>query len=369
MKNAEKIQSYLRLAMARRGPENPYGIPEEVKISISEALSIIGSKDANYRKSSLYRQRDRIVDNDLCELLRLCVRFEGLLSPVEEFVMATSGFPLQERLVPIHSRLKVDRRKSMLGTLLWTCENFGWPMSELNGKPMSPLLQINLRELRPYLLEFAQFPDLIVQVWGDDIWPHVRTIPLSVIEKSNPNVGTQNWNNEHIYYGVTENSSGSFMDLETVGERIIYGEYLGIGERLPFAYCRDTFRPWRVRSEIESFIGSLDICEPEYSPILFAALFELEEIFYHLMDQFEETTERFRSPDGHFFGDVALRQSSYSEYFGLSLDDPEGGWRLLYQPSNRCISLPGLTILFDGNMALFWRVKDGRFDFQAVADR
>ena len=121
--------------------------------------------------------------------------------------------------------------------------------------------------------------------------------------------------------------------------------------------------------EIEKFIKSSIEGESEYGPVLLNSLSVIDDIFLQALEKFEQRDSYTLYSVGRFFGDSDLRQTSYLDHFGSGSDDPEGGWTLLYQPKNRCIDLPGLSILFDGNMSLFWRVKNGIFEFDAMADR
>jgi hypothetical protein len=103
---------------------------------------------------------------------------------------------------------------------------------------------------------------------------------------------------------------------------------------------------------------------------------DASEAMQYLSDAFEEEMEEFDANYtvgdtglGYFFGDLKLRQSSYSGWFSDRVNWHGGGWRTLYNPYNRGEDPPGISILWDGQMALFWRVRNGIFEFRAEVDR
>ena len=362
------LKAYLKSAKERRKVGSQSGLPEDLNISLSEALSLLATRNSSYKDTAILSFKDQITDPAVRDIATLCVRFGDLLAPICDFMMATSSFPLNEIRMPIHDATEIDRTRSMVGTTLWVCEKFRWPHSK-SGTPLSPLMQINLHELRPHLSAEADFPALLVQVWGDSVDPFVRTIPLSEIEGASPDASIPEWENEHLYYGVNAEASGSAKDIEASPEEVVYCEYIGVGGPLPFSVSRDMFNFETLRYEIECLAQ-----QPTFAKL--EAHSDIAELINYLSDSFEEAMVKFelnrgsRSYDGgYFFGDTKLRQSSYLGWYADTSDWHGGGWKTLYQPYCDGDSLPGLSIFWDGELALFWRIKDGEFEFRAEADR
>ncbi|MEJ6010464.1 hypothetical protein [Novosphingobium aquae] len=368
MLNQKALKSYLALAKARREAGSPSGIPVEVSVSLADALSFLAVQDDTYKGAAIIRAKDQIADPALSDIVTLCVRFGSLLAPVRNLMMATSGFALNEIRTPIHDDAEVDRKRSMVGTCLWVCDKFHWPLSK-TGAPLSPLMQINLRELHSPLMAEADFPALLVQVWGDQITPVVRTIPLSEIEGSASDGSIPDWENEHLYYGVTEEASGSAKDIQASSGQILYGEYIGIGPADSFAVSRDIFSFETVRYEIEILSENSQFSGQDAQTDISELIDYLSDRFEAAMAKYEQSDRSVSDKDGYFFGDTKLRQSDYSSWFNDHGAWHGGGWKTLYQPCNKGDALPGLSIFWDGEMALFWRIKDGTFEFCAEADR
>ena len=362
------LKAYLTSTKKRRKAGNRGSLPEELQISLSDALSLLASRSDRYKGAAIVSAKNEIIDPALSDIATLCVRFGDLLTPISDFMMATSGFPLSDVRTAFHDPTAIDRKRSMVGTTLWVCDKFLWPHSK-NGAPLSPLMQINLRELHSHLSAMADFPALLVQVWADGLSLVVRTIPVSEIEGSCPDTSIPDWENEHLYYVVTRKSSGSAKDVETVPENVVYGEYIEIGAALPFSVSRDVFYFERLRYQIECLAEKPTFSKQETQS-------DIVEVINYLSDCFEEAMAKFelkrdsRSRDGgYFFGDTKLRQSSYIDWYDDRSDWHGGDWKTLYQPYSDGDSPPGLFIYWDGEIVLFWRIKNGQFEFRAEADR
>lgn len=365
---SEALDTYLAAAKVRRVAGSPSGLPDEAEMSLSEAFSHLAKQYEKYANTPLVAAKDSITDPALESIAKLCVRFGDLLAPIRDFMMATSGYPLSEIRTPINDLGEADRKRSMVGTALWTCAKFQWPVSK-SGAPLSPLLQINLRELHEDISSAADFPALIVQVWGDEIDSIVRTIPLSEIDCSIPDTVVPKWVNEHLYYAVTEDAEGTASDVEGTTGPVVYGEYINVGEPRSFTVCRDVYSFESIRYEIEEIIEDHSSSESSLSHDALEMVQYLSDCFEEAMGKFEASYSFDETRSGCFFGDIKLRQSSYRDWF-CDQDSWHGGdWKLLYSPSNKGENPPGISILWDGQMALFWREKDGIFDFMAQADR
>lgn len=362
------LDAYLASAKARRSAGSQSGLPDEIEMSLSEALSQLATQYEIYAESPLVAAKDSISNPALERIAKLCVRFGEVLAPVRDFMMATSGYPFSEIRTPIYGLDGIDRKRSIVGTALWTCEKFKWPVSK-SGTPLSPLMQINLQELNNDISSAVNFPALIVQVWGDYIKPIVRTIPLSEIDGSIPDKVVPDWENEHLYYAVTEEAPGTARDAEGTTETVIYGEYLSVGEQKNFTVPRSVYSFGSVRDNIEQVIEGFKRSDRAAYNEALEMISYLYNCFEEAMEEFEESYSFDETDLGYFFGDIELRQSSYSGWFSDKDAWHGGGWMVLYTPCNKGEKPPGISILWDGEMALFWREKDGLFEFMAKVDR
>jgi hypothetical protein len=365
---SKSLRVYLKSAKERRKAGNPSGLPDELNISLSEALSLLASRSEAYKDTAIVRAKDQISDPALSDVAGLCVRFGDLLAPICDFMMATSGYPLSEILSPVYDLNGINRKRSMVGTALWTCEKFQWPVSK-SGAPLSPLMQINLQELYDDISGVADFPSLLVQVWGDQFKPIVRTIPLSEIDISIPDMVVPDWENEHLHYAVRDDATGAARDVEGCAGPFMYAEYISAGAPRNFTVCRSVYSFESIRYEIEEFIeNDLSSKSDAYDDALELVQY-LSDCFEEAMERFEESYSFDETGSGYFFGDIKLRQSSYDGWFSDNEGWQGSGWKLLYSPCNKGENPPGISIFWDGQMALFWRIKDGQFEFRAEADR
>lgn len=366
MTTSNSLKAYLKSAQERRKVGNQSGLPEELNISLSEALSLLATQNSSYKDTAIVRFKDQITDPAVRDIATLCVRFGDLLSPICDFMMATSGFPLSEIRTPIHDATEIDRTRSMVGTTLWICEKFQWPHSK-SGTPLTPLMQINLQEFHTPLSAAADFPALLVQVWADGLDPFVRTISLSEIEGASPNASIPDWENQYLYFGVTAEASGSAKDVETSPEEVVYCEYIEVGGPQPFSVSRDVFNFETLRYKIERFAEQRTFGKLE-------AQSDIAEVINYLSDGFEDAMGKFESnlsanscAGGYFFGDTKLPWFNYIGWYADTTEWHGGGWKTLYQPYSDGDSLPGLSIFWDGHIILLWRMKDGQFEFRAEA--
>lgn len=362
------INSYIELATSRRKSGRLSGLPEELTLSLADALSILASQDDSYKHAAIVGAKDQIADPALADVATLCVRFGNLLAPIRSFMMATSGYALNEIRTPIHQVEEIDRKRSMLGTCMWVCDKFCWPLSK-TGAPLSPLMQLNLQELHTPLLSGADFPDVLVQVWGDKTTPVVRTIPLSEIEHSSPERSVPNWENEHLYYGVTAEATGSAKDIQCKSRQVLFGEYIGVGTVGPFTVSRDVFSFGKEIRQLETLLEDPLFASADSKTAIMEVTEYLNDFFESAMFKYEQSHESDCHAYGYFFGDTKLRQTFYRDWFDGEEEWHGGGWKPLYQPINNGESLPGLSIFWDGEITLFWRSKGGSFEFHAEADR
>lgn len=355
------------MAESRRKAGGQSGLPGAVNLSLPEALTILTSQNDAYKHAAIMRSKDLIAEPALTDIAALCVRFGELLAPVCNFMMGTSDFPLLEVRTPFAHAADIDRLRSMVGTRLWTCPKFPWPVSK-SGDFLSPLLQLNLEELHSDLRHQADFPSLLVQVWGDQTTPVIRVIPLAEIASSSPDVSTQNWENAHLYYGVTADASGSANDAQGAPEHILLGEFVEVGPARPFAVCRGIFNFETIRYEIERLSERPQFSDPDVQA-------DIAELIEYLSDEFELASAKFEAAHqghidgtGFFFGDSLRHPGKYGSWFLDKADWHGGGWKMLFQPWCDGDSMPGLYVLWDGQLALLWRFKDGKFEFRAWAD-
>jgi hypothetical protein len=118
-----------------------------------------------------------------------------------DYILKGAQWGLSAELEPILSLQDVDRRGSMLGAFPWTCEAYPWP-NGVDG-PMSPLVQLNLRDLDLSLI--ADFPDVLLQAWGHGYREYLRLIPLSEIDQRSPFPDYVQSKNEHYFETVGTN--------------------------------------------------------------------------------------------------------------------------------------------------------------------
>lgn len=362
----EALCAYTADAKERQKQGATSGIPEEIEITLSEALTVLSEKSDASEGLEVLNIKDKISDPTLTEIARICVRFGDIFAPVREFLLSTSGYRWADITTPLSNLDEVDRKKSMLGIALWTCDKFPWPCDK-NNKPLSPLMQLNLAQHREQLKNKADFPEMIVQVWGDQITPFVRTIALSDIDHSSPEALSKAWENEHLFYGVSVDASGSNRDCNDQKTKFHFGEFIEFSSPMEFSVCRDV--AGRAISHVGFKIEELSE-EKEFSKKVDKAIMsELIDYIYEISERFEGEFEGSSDNSGYLFGDTKLRQTSYFDWFYDQDCWHGGGWKLLYSPKNKGETLPGLSILWDGEMALFWRIKDGLFEFRAEADR
>lgn len=65
--------------------------------------------------------------------------------------------------------------ETMQGGFPWVCDHYPWPKGA-DGGCLAPLLQVRLADLRPHVQ--VEFPDLLVQFWGEEWEITTRSVPM-----------------------------------------------------------------------------------------------------------------------------------------------------------------------------------------------
>lgn len=150
-----------------------------------------------------------------------------------DFIGSVAAWRIEARTRAIPPRAVIDRRASMLGGAPWTCDLYPWPWGRYGGRPMSPLVQLNLAELDLSLV--GRFPPVLVQVWGDGTSVWSRTIPLESIEGHapaplDPGAGDRNLVSPSAFLPEVGNLFLYYRGKRWRGDWIVQvGEYLSTG--------------------------------------------------------------------------------------------------------------------------------------------
>jgi hypothetical protein len=130
-----------------------------------------------------------------------------------DYILKGAQWGLSPTQEPILSLKDVDRCGSMFGGFPWTCEAFPWPTGD--GGHMSPLVQLNLRAL--CLEKIADFPDILIQVWGNGYDPYLRAIPCSEISNRDPDTDYFEYRNDFLYFERVPDLS---QEIACVGQNL-----------------------------------------------------------------------------------------------------------------------------------------------------
>jgi hypothetical protein len=275
-------------------------------------------------------------------------------------LFAASGWKQGERLTPIWDAANVNRTTSMVGGHPWTSSAHPWPRmtpeGEDNPQWCSPLLQLNLRDLDLGFL--AEFPPVLVQVWGNGIYPIVRTIALADTDAQAPDLELRPWVNKHLRYdagsefgeneiGVPDRPAPVDPGFYEITERLL-GAYIRPSGPLEFSLMAN------MSDEVDWIISRIsaraDETKLDFLQKIVAELSILE-------NDGMAGDEGVCGMQGQFGG----------QQFRLQGPHQSARRHLLYTPS--CGDNGPLFILWDGALWLFWTEQNGQFTFHAYADR
>lgn len=183
---------------------------------VSQLIEQVGHREA----SALSSWEGHEICSLLRELTTAAERWPDTFYDEAAALVRTAAWYAEERRQPFFSLRKLDRKSSFVGGFPWTSNRFPWPEDE-RGRPLSPLLQLNLAQLS--LEQLGSLPDSLVQVWGNGFQPVVREIPLDRIAKENPDWTLRGWQNELLYfeYGTgTPGGGPAPTDLDDYEDRV-----------------------------------------------------------------------------------------------------------------------------------------------------
>ncbi|WP_312136414.1 hypothetical protein [Brevundimonas sp.] len=281
---------------------------------------LVKSKDL-YINSPLGQWDDR---NKLKFLTALSIIREKFPQNCEEFcdyIFSTSQISFGD-LVDISSKSiqnkTLDRKSSMIGGLPWTDDKHPWPESydiDNNKIALAPIGQVNLREVSA--ITGINFPDIIIQLWGEDHIRHLEIEDLSCPEWTTP---------EHIGNGY-----GVYYEYELAGHAIKIGKTSISCD----AKCADSILSNSLTKEYE-FDDDGDIINDNQIIEGDTELFEkLHEFVYEIENEIQGQVI-FPNPKNY--------NDTYSTY-------TKNGWRIL---------------IGGHNWSLYYRLIDGEYEFTST---
>lgn len=215
---------------------------------------------------------------------------------------------------PIKGMRVIDRRSSFVGGFPWTSKEHPWPFDAL-GKPLAPILQLNLATLDTGPLQARADVLFQVWVWGNDWQPFCRSIPIAELA-GNPDWSLEPWTRSNMYYRFEgfddEEGWPTPTDLSWYDGRVV-GEYVRTAPEWSFSLGRD----------LDIDPDEIQLCE-HVPPDVSARWEELQELSYEVPQLNRGSWAETDITSGFFGGQMFAQRGSYRDF-------PHH--RVLYSPS------------------------------------
>lgn len=301
------------------------------------------------RTSPLAALPQRNTDPSLLLMAAFCLTNPGLIDSEFEVVARHSGLGCRELRKTVTGARSLDRKASFVGGFPWTDAKNPWPRSAESGQWLSPIIQLNMRDIGLDMLGLPQ--DVLVQVWGNGIEPLVRTLMLDDLAPGGPDPDFKPFQNPHLSFqfegtdwGRAEPAPTELCDFDG---RIFAELTKPNGDWNLWYPCDLTDDPYIV----------LERLEDKWSEVVERELRGLAERMRATQKAADKTRQRpppgWRNAFGYFGGFAVTRQAGI-EPDGVHVLTPE-----------RTCSDRGLNILFDGSVSLKWMQNKGAFEVNA----
>lgn len=243
-----------------------------------------------------------------------------------DYIFASSLWHAKEKTKPINKNKKIDRTKSMISGFPLTTKDYPWPYDNEGG--MAPVCQLNLSDLD---LDFIdKFPDVIVQVWcGNDFQCNIRTINISELKE------------EEIIDDYVDTSNYETISYD-YNDKDIIGDYL---------FCEASKKKFITSSHLDGEQWPL-----EYSDIKDFSQDDLDKFNSYLEKMSKKHKDK--AVFSGFGGEPFCWQT---DFLGIYKE----GWKPLYKVKNM-EGFNGISIFFDGYIALFYRKNKDLFEFKVL---
>lgn len=273
-----------------------------------------------------YEKRNSLKDVEV--MAKLKEKFRENFDNDIDYIFASSLWHVQESTKPINKNRKIDRMCSMVSGFPWTSASHPWPINE-EGR-MAPVFQLNLATLN---LEFIDaFPALLLQVWCDNDYKiSVRTIPL-------PEAETEVQSEEYFDTSEYETVGYDYIDKNVIGEYIFCNP-----NKKKFITSSHLGGDWSFSEEDEEGIP------PDQWDFIHSQLEKMHD--KHKDNQIKSG----------FGGEPYCWQNGFMKIY-------KDGWKPLFKVKNKC-GEDGISIFFDGYVALFYRKCEGSFEFMCLDGR
>lgn len=311
--------------------------PDVAEGSAGDIDWLVHSKP-KYASSVLATWPERQKSAPLAKLAKLRRACPDYLQKATDYLFeaAAYGYEQEETLIPrseVEAR-SLDRRESMVGGFPWTDESHPWPSHHgSDGQPIwaEPIFQLNLEKLSQQL--GLRLPSSLIQCW-DGFEP--MEIPLAQTtgepswfrpnQAEEPSVG---WRHSEAQYVGSYISAGSSafqlprMEQFLDGSAAYYDEYVFQNED-----------EWKDLLEWQ-----------ESTPDIEGSQFDA------LAGEAHEAFAALKPVSTEFLGVPTRSEVSYEDWV-------KDGYKLLYSASGS-----GLHIWYGGFLMIFYRLRDGRFEF------
>lgn len=205
---------------------------------------------------------------------------------------------------PIRGMRNMDRRGSFVGGFPWTSPQYPWPVDAL-GKPLAPVLQLNLATLETGPLEAKADVLFQVWVWGDDWQPFCRLIPLAEAA-GDPDWSLLPWARSDMYYRFEGfNDEDDWLtptDISWYDGRIV-GEYVRAGPGWTFSLGR----------ELEVEPDEIQLCE-HVAPDVSSRWDELKRLSHEVPELNRGSYHESDVTSGFFGGQMYAQRGGYRDF-------------------------------------------------------
>lgn len=316
-------------------------------LALDRALHLLGLQDSN-----LARWEARNDDPVLQILGQFYLDCPGLIDGEIEAAALHGNYGCGELRRKIVGFEQLDRTQSFVGGFPWTDEQHPWPQSQ-EGEWLSPLLQLNMAHWETSLIGLPN--DVLVQVWGNFIYPVARAIPLADLGKAGRDDAFKPFANPHLSYQFAGTDWGRDEPAPTdplAYEGRQFAELTKPDGDWQFFYPCDLLHdPYLAMDRV------LDDSRTELSEAL------LENLIQQIQDIPKSRVSKRRPPRGwrHAFGlygGYAFTRQVGFDFDGLNVLTPE-----------KSTQDYGLNILYDGSMTIQFLSNEETEKFTAHADR